>query len=156
MGVPARIRKARLREDPAYRLREYAKDAIARKIREQNPEYREHRKKLSTNFRKSDRRRGLLYAAKKRANYKNIPFDLSLEDIVIPDVCPVLGIILEHGDGVLKDTSPTLDRISPELGYVRGNIIVISYKANRIKNNGTPEEVMKVAQWMQAETGSGV
>lgn len=147
--------KAKLRQDPVYREREYIKDRASRKLREQNPEYRIHRRELSAKFRTSDRRRGLLYAAKKRAKLNNLPFMLQLDDIVIPETCPVIGVQLQYGKGKLLDASPTLDRIVPELGYVPGNVLVISYKANRIKNNGTPEEVMKVANWM-AKTGSGI
>jgi hypothetical protein len=50
------------------------------------------------------------------------------------------------------DTSPSLDKINPELGYVPGNVAIISYRANRIKNNGTAEEHRLIADWMDAQT----
>ena len=46
-----------------------------------------------------------------------------------------------------KDASPSIDRIIPTLGYVRGNVIVVSLKANRIKNDATPDELMEVARF---------
>lgn len=40
-----------------------------------------------------------------------------------------------------NEDSPSIDKVIPELGYVRGNVWVISNKANRIKNNATLEEL---------------
>lgn len=78
-----------------------------------------------------------------------IPFDLDEFDIQIPDVCPVLGIPLQiNTQGHNKDNSPSIDKIKPELGYVKGNVAVISLKANRIKNNATAEELKKVYDWL--------
>lgn len=74
-------------------------------------------------------------SAKMRARIKNLPFDLTVSDIVIPELCPLLEIPIVAGLLRLTDASPSLDRIKAELGYVRGNIQVISYKANRAKNN---------------------
>jgi hypothetical protein len=84
----------------------------------------------------------MINRAKLRARKKEIPFDLTLEDVSIPEECPLLGITLEKGRGKLQDNSPSLDRIVPELGYVAGNVIVISHKANRIKNNASLEELL--------------
>jgi hypothetical protein len=89
----------------------------------------------------------LYKSAKNRSKKYNILFNIELDDIVIPNVCPVLGIQLIQGDGVSFDGSPTLDRIIPELGYTKGNIIVVSMKANRIKNNATLEELKKVYEY---------
>ena len=81
----------------------------------------------------------MLTHAKHRAKKNNIPFDLNLEDIIIPEYCPLLGIKLEFGG---KDAAPSLDRLLPHLGYVRGNILVISKRANTIKNNASIDELM--------------
>jgi hypothetical protein len=56
----------------------------------------------------------------------------------------ILGIPLVMGDKYAHDNSPSLDRIIPELGYVKGNIMVISHKANTIKSNANIEELEKV------------
>lgn len=69
----------------------------------------------------------------------------------MPTICPVLGIPLVLGQGKLHDNSPTLDRIIPELGYVKGNVKVISYKANRIKNNGTLADLEAVIRYMKQD-----
>lgn len=91
----------------------------------------------------------LLQQARARAKEKKIPFDISIQDLKIPSVCPILGILLKVNDGHAKDNSISIDRIVPELGYVRGNVEIISHKANSIKNNATVEELEKVLVWMR-------
>ena len=97
-----------------------------------------------------DPRAGMLYSARARAGLKRIPFSLKIEDIVIPEFCPILGIRLERGAGShgAKDTSPTLDRIIPKRGYVKGNVHVISRRANMIKSCGTLTEHLAIAYWL--------
>ncbi len=80
-----------------------------------------------------------------KARKRGIPFNITFEDIPIPEVCPVLGIRLVMNRGRMQDDSASVDRIKPELGYVKGNVIVVSLKANRIKTNATPDELMRVA-----------
>lgn len=75
-----------------------------------------------------------------RAKRKGIPFDIELDDIVIPSHCPLLGIELSMNNTTHGHDSPSLDRIIPELGYVKGNVMVISYKANTMKNDSLFEE----------------
>jgi hypothetical protein len=71
--------------------------------------------------------------------------------MVVPEFCPVLGIRLAcNVRGGPCDASPSLDRIRAELGYVTGNIAVISMRANRIKNNGTAAEHEAIARFMRA------
>jgi hypothetical protein len=91
-----------------------------------------------------------LSSIKSRALKKNIPFNLTIEDFMnIPSHCPVLGIPLERnfGNKVSSENSPSLDRIIPELGYVKGNVLIISTLANRIKQNATPDQILKVGNF---------
>ena len=75
-----------------------------------------------------------------------MPFNLEHGDILIPEFCPVLGFKMSHSKrNESKDYSPTVDRIIPELGYVRGNIVVVSGRANQIKSNATVDELERVA-----------
>ena len=93
--------------------------------------------------------KSLLIAAKSRARLYGIPLSISVDDILIPKICPVLGIVLEFGkkkEGKPRDGSPSLDRIKPELGYVKGNVRVISFKANTLKNNATVPELELVLE----------
>jgi hypothetical protein len=57
---------------------------------------------------------------------------------------------LKSSGGYQSDGSPSLDRIDPKKGYVKGNVAVISYKANRIKQDATPEELEAVASWLRS------
>jgi hypothetical protein len=94
----------------------------------------------------------LYQSAKKRAKRKGTEFSIELEDIVIPETCPCLGINLSTAVDQAQDNSPSLDRIDPLKGYTRDNIWVISYKANRIKNNATKDELLAVAKAVAEKT----
>ena len=92
----------------------------------------------------------MLKRAERRASLKGVPFSLTKDDITIPDLCPMLGIKLEVSDGKgASESSPALDRIVPEIGYVRGNVRVISTKANRIKSNATIDEIECVLSFLK-------
>ena len=45
--------------------------------------------------------------------------------------------------------SPSIDRIDSTKGYTKDNIQIISWRANRIKNDSTPEELMQIATYMR-------
>jgi hypothetical protein len=77
-----------------------------------------------------------------------LPFNLSFRDIVIPELCPILGIALQRGLEGGLDNSPSLDRIVPRKGYVKGNVRVISNRANRIKSDSTPEELARILTYV--------
>ncbi len=91
----------------------------------------------------------MLWQVKTRAKKKGIPFDLSHDDIKIPECCPILGVTLEISNEHSSENSPSVDRIIPSRGYVRGNIQIISHKANSIKNNATADELQKVASYIK-------
>lgn len=84
--------------------------------------------------------------AKHRAKAAGLPFSISVQDIVIPELCPMLKIPLFQANGVLHDNSPSLDKLDATKGYVVGNVRVISYKANRAKNNLTLDEMKLMVQ----------
>lgn len=95
----------------------------------------------------------LLALAKQRAKRDGLPFNLSAEDIVIPRLCPVLGFRLKHGKNKCPlQQSPTLDRIRPNRGYVKGNVIVISALANRIKSTANWRQILSVGSWLKRLT----
>jgi len=83
---------------------------------------------------------------KSRSKIRNIPFDLEIEDIVVPDFCPVLGIKIKSvaGSGTNFKNSPSVDRIDPNRGYTKDNIRIISNRANLLKSNATVEEMEKI------------
>lgn len=86
----------------------------------------------------------MLLGAKTRAKSKGWEFDLTLDDIVIPEVCPILETKLTRGDHKrweAPENTISLDRIDPTKGYVKGNVRVISTLANTMKNNATFEQL---------------
>ncbi len=85
-----------------------------------------------------------IYQIKNRAKRNGIPFDLCVEDLNIPQYCPYLGIPIIK-DGPRKNW-PSVDRIIPALGYVASNVEIISYQANKMKNDASPEELKAFAQ----------
>ena len=94
-------------------------------------------------------------SAKKRARKLGVGFEITASDIraIWPEdgKCPILGLelTLNTGKGP-HDQSPSLDRLNPERGYVVGNIAVISYLANRIKQNVTDPQIFdNLADWLE-------
>lgn len=83
----------------------------------------------------------LVRMARSRAKVKGVPCTITKEHINIPDVCPVLGVPLVKATGKASDNSPTIDRVIPALGYIPGNVRVISYRANRLKCDSTLGEM---------------
>jgi len=97
----------------------------------------------------------LLMSATARAKKKKLDFSIKHEDVLIPEYCPILGIKI---DKFLEDasqshqsriSSPSLDRIDSSKGYVKGNVAVISYKANVIKGQGTAKQHRLIANWIR-------
>lgn len=93
-------------------------------------------------------------AAKQRAKKHNLPFDISLEDIVIPKVCPLLGIPLYHNEKGFSYNSPSLDKLVPEKGYTRDNTWVVSMKANALKSNASLEELKLLVKNLEEKINS--
>ncbi len=86
-------------------------------------------------------------AVKYRAKKENIPFDIEASDLKIPKYYPYLKIELTSKKGIKHaDNLMSVDRIDAEKGYVKGNVEVISYKANRMKNNANTKELIIFAQ----------
>lgn len=90
--------------------------------------------------------RRILRNVKARAKKTGLPFDLTLDDIEVPEVCPLLGIPVFPSKGYMTDNSPALDRKVPKLGYVKGNVWIISSRANRIKTDATTDEIIRVGE----------
>jgi hypothetical protein len=130
----AKARNARPEIKARTRARDAARRADPMKRAALNAYSRHHGKSLPREVRMID-------SAKERAKAKGLPFAITKADIPIPQRCPLLGIVLSRGPGKLHAASPSLDRKDPSKGYVPGNVWVISYRANAIKNDATLEEL---------------
>jgi hypothetical protein len=91
----------------------------------------------------------MLVAVKRRATRDNLPYNLTPEMINIPTHCPVLGMELMFNKGQAEDNSPSIDKLVPSLGYVEGNISIISYRANMLKSNASLEEMKALYEWFK-------
>lgn len=107
-----------------------------------DPKYNQRRNKQRRDWRnkKENYIKDWFNRIKCRAKRLELDFNLTLEDFEIPTFCPYLNIELTWGKNM--NNSVSLDRINPDLGYVKGNVMVISQKANRIKNNATKKELL--------------
>jgi hypothetical protein len=90
----------------------------------------------------------LLKAARKRAKKKNLECTITIDDIVIPERCPVLDVPLIRAAGAGCSSTPSIDRIDNDEGYTPSNIQVISNKANIMKSSATKEELERFARWV--------
>lgn len=142
---PSAIAMRAYKEDPEKRKRINEK----KRLYAQQPKHREwersHRHKNMNKF--------LYYAAKERAKKKNLEFIITFSDVIVPDICPVLGIQIICGSSRQNDNSPTLDRIDSSKGYIPGNVAVISWRANNIKRDGTAEEHIAIAKYISGARG---
>ena len=121
------------------RLRVYQK-------RKENPErYRAYLKEKKE-YRSNRREQYLFLACRKRAKDQNLPFNIEVTDIVIPKYCPILEIELVFAERRDNFNGPSVDKIIPELGYTKGNIRVISKKANMMKLNASKDELIKFSK----------
>ena len=82
----------------------------------------------------------------------NVPYDITVDDLYpLPLTCPVLGITLNwtlEGKGSPNDC-PSIDRLDPAKGYVKGNVRIISQKANRLKSNASMDELEAILTYMK-------
>jgi len=90
----------------------------------------------------------ILIAARHRAKKEKIPFNITIEDIVIPKICPYLGIPILKNRKKITDNSPSLDRIVSKSGYIKGNVEIISNRANTGKSNLSAKEHLQIGKRM--------
>lgn len=88
----------------------------------------------------------------KKANSKREEWTITFGELVWPTHCPVLGIELDYFSEIRVENSVSFDRIDSQKGYITGNVKIISWRANRIKNDGTAEEHRKIAEYIQEST----
>lgn len=108
-------------------------------------------KKRYAKWRDRNYEKSVIGTIRDRAKRKNVPMEITSEDIKkalpIDMLCPIFGVKMEIGISKRNKNSPSVDRIIPKKGYVPGNIIVVSMKANMIKSDATPDEIIKVGKF---------
>lgn len=94
----------------------------------------------------------MLRRARSRATQRGFEFSITIDDILPPpDVCPVFGVRLRISTSGQDPWAYSLDRVDNSKGYVPGNVVVMSYKANRLKNDGTAEDHEIIAAWIRRQ-----
>ena len=135
------------REHVCYKCR-------ASKERE-HPLFIERRTERQRKYNLKNPHKKMYWGSRKRAADKGFEFNIDISDIVIPKYCPLLGIELKHGTGFLIDESPSLDRIDSKKGYIKGNVWVISHKANTMKSDATLEELELLVKNLRDKINEG-
>lgn len=89
----------------------------------------------------------------KRANAQRFrkEFSIYFGDIDWPTHCPVLGIELNYFSEGRQENSVSFDRKNPTKGYIKDNVVILSWRANRIKNDGTAEEHELIAKYIKSQ-----
>lgn len=79
---------------------------------------------------------------------------ITATDLIVPDVCPVLGTPFDFSSAQsarAKPRNPSVDRHDNDLGYVPGNVRVISLRANMLKSDATIAEMERVLAYMKGD-----
>ena len=143
--------KARYRATPAGRAKDLAHSANRRAAdpTRARAEFRSWYERLPPLTR-------LLNTAKKSAEKRGLKFDLTEADLLpMPTHCPVLGIKLRYEcspqtgpRAAIRNDLASLDRKDNSLGYVRDNVFIVSWRANQLKSDATPQEIAALSKWM--------
>lgn len=123
---------ARRKNDAALRARQY---------------YARNKDKCLENAKKYQAKKPEYYfwlRVKKRARDRELEFTLTLDDIVFPSKCPVLGIDIVRDGSAGVNHLPSIDRIDSSKGYTPDNIQWLSFRANTLKSNATVDELEKI------------
>ena len=110
-------------------------------------------KQYLRDWKDKNREKNLFQLARHRAKSKGIEFNIEISDIIIPDVCPILGLPIKKAIDGNRDLSPSLDRIDNAKGYIKGNIQVISFKANAMKLTANKDELINFSKWVRTIYG---
>jgi hypothetical protein len=147
------ICKIRMKYLPDLARSEYGHGAKLKKKAENKVE--ENRRKynrtsrIAKNLSDLEKAQSLAFIRKKNAaRQRGIEFSIGPDDLEWPTHCPVLGVELDWLAGGHSPNSPSFDRIDSTKGYIPGNVAIISWRANRIKNDGTAEEHRKIFEWL--------
>lgn len=120
-----------------------------------DPEFRAKKNQQALDWRRNNWQISRLRSAAGRAKRIGREFSITVADVVWNESCPILGIPLNYSNEKQLDDSPSLDRIDNNKGYVPGNVVVVSWKANNLKSNGTLEDFKKLIVWLEQQGSNG-
>ena len=112
---------------------------------------------LQREWRTAHPRENLIILARARAKERGLPCTITVEELDWPTHCPIFSMELDYTTTPVgqrqhakRDAFPTLDRKIPELGYVPGNVFVLSFKANRLKQDSTIDQLEALLAYMKS------
>ncbi len=109
-------------------------------------DYKERRRRTHIAFIERNPKRRLLSSSKATARNKGYEYNITEDDLNIPTLCPYLGVVLTNEQNSFKvQTNISIDRIDSTQGYIKGNVQVISYLANKMKQDATEEQLISFA-----------
>ena len=135
-----KARRIAWKQENPEKVRQSNKSYYDRKIRK--PHGRGQKPEKDLLLRK---KRRLVANARNRARKKNLPFSLTVKNVHWPVTCPVFGIPLDYHAPECRPNCASIDRLIPSLGYVPDNVMVVSFRANTLKSNGTADEFARLA-----------
>lgn len=95
------------------------------------------------------RKNNLISKRRRAAKSKKLEFTITPKNMAWPEYCPVLGIKLDYlSRKRLLPNMPTIDRVDTRLGYTPENSRIISWRANALKNAGTPRELRLILDYV--------
>ena len=137
--LPQNLFSYKIKDDPSQGIRDRCKSCSLVRAKNEREKRKENWKYKPT--------LAMFNNSKQRAKKAGLEYTITLNDIVIPDYCPVLGIKLDTGDRRKKGNAPSIDRIDNSKGYTKENIMVVSNRANMIKNNATIDELIMIGNF---------
>lgn len=110
----------------------------------------ERQKKYRSNVRAKDPIRWLLWSAKRSASKRGLEFSIIHSDLSLPLCCPCCSENFSFDNLSSRATrrSPSIDRINNDVGYVAGNVAIICYQCNSLKNNGTAQDFRNIIRYI--------
>ena len=89
-----------------------------------------------------------------RSKKNNIPFDITKQNLIDmqneSDTCPCCFEPFDFNlNGPNDPHSPSVDRIIPELGYVKSNVKMICFRCNQQKNDSSIEQLEQIVRYMK-------
>jgi hypothetical protein len=131
----------KIKEDPSQGVRDRCKSCSAIKAAKE----RERRK----NNWKYQPAVAMYHNSKQRAKKAGLEHTITVDDIIIPDYCPVLGVKLDIGDRKKHGNAPSIDRVDNTKGYTKENIMIVSNRLNMLKNDATINELIMIGKFYQ-------
>lgn len=116
------------------------------------PCYIKRNSEYQSRYRAKNRFAIRMRSCRARAKEKGLPFDLTTEYLeeIWTGVCPAFGVSLDIKAKKDEQDHAQLDKIIPDLGYVRGNVVWLSQRANRIKDDASVEDLERLLEWLKS------